>query len=175
MLNWLSVKEGIFKMKLKKIIAIALSAATIASVGISAEAADKKDNGRDMTMRQAVIMAQMPMNLDGNTNYLLVCNHSGIRFYIDLASIVIKEDDDKMCWWAQNIIEVNDEGKYVGQFTQEFCYDRTMDKKNTRQWNGDNRTWEVLDTYETNSRYQADARAYKLGYIFAFQGGNPVK
>lgn len=160
-------------MKLKKVIAIALSAATIASVGVGCEAAKKAS--ATPTMVQAVAVPQMLMNLDGNPNYLLVWNHVGTRFYIDLSSIIVKQNDSKMRWWAQNIIEVNESGKYIGQFTQEFCYDRTMDKNNTRQWNPDNRTWEVLDTYETNSRYQADARSYKLGYIFAFQGGNPVE
>jgi hypothetical protein len=160
-------------LKLKKSIAIALCVSSIISIGVSSEAAKKAS--ATPTMVQAVAVPQMNMNLDGNSNYVLVWNHIGTRFYIDLASIVVKENDDKMRWWGQNIIEVNEKGEYIGQFTQEFCYDRTMDYNNTRQWNPDTRKWEVLDTYETNSRYQADARAYKLGYIFAFQGGNPVE
>ena len=69
-------------MKLKKVIAIALSAATIASVAVGCEAAKKAS--ATPTMVQAVAVPQMLMNLDGNANYLLVWNHVGTRFYIDL-------------------------------------------------------------------------------------------
>lgn len=160
-------------MNLKKIIIAGMVGATVLSMGMNGEAAKKAS--ATPTMTQSVTVPQMRMDLDGNTNYLLVWNRMGTRFYIDLSSIVVKQNDDKMRWWAQNIIEVNEEGKYLGQSTQEFCCDRTMDHDFTRQWNPDNRTWEVLNPYETNSRYQNDARAYNLGYIFAFQGGNPVE
>ena len=155
-------------MKLKKLIAIALCGAAIAAYNGEAQATP--------TMVQSVHVPQELMNAEGNNNYVLVWQHLGTKFYIDLTSIVVKENDN-VRWWAQNIIELDENGKYLGQFTQEFCLDMTSKKlyENTKQWNADTKQWESLNTYDTKSRNQADARAFNLGYMFAFQGGNPIE
>lgn len=159
-------------MKLKKSIAIALCATTLVSFGVMCEAADKKASATP-TKVAAVTVPQYPMNLDQNPNYVLVWHHLDTNYYLDLSSIIIKENDDKMRWWGQNIVEVDNNGKYIKQFLKEYCYDRTID--NTRQWNPATRQWENLFTYDTNSRNQLEVRAYNLSYMFAFQGGNPVE
>ena len=159
-------------MKLKKSIAIALCATTLVSFGVMCEASDKKASATP-TRTQAVDVPQYLMNLDSNPNYVLVWHHLDTNYYIDLSSVVVKQNDDKIRWWAQNIVEIDNTGKYIKQFPREFCYDRTTD--NTRQWNYSTKSWENLFTYDTISRNQLEARAYNLGYIFAFQGGNPVE
>jgi hypothetical protein len=161
-------------LKLKKAIAIALCGATFLSVNIG-ETADKKASATP-TMVQGVTIPQVLMNPNENANYVLIWHHFDSGYYIDLSSIVIKENDD-LKWWAQNIVEINDKGAYINQFTQEFCFDETVDKSyaNTRQWDKNTRKWENLNIFDTRSRYQVDARGFSLGYIYAFQGGNPVE
>ena len=129
------------------------------------------------TMVQAVYAPQMSMNASDNTNYVLVWHHLDSSFYIDLASIVIKENDE-LKWWAQNVVELDKEGNYVKQYTQEFCLDTTVKKDVdalTRMWNPDTKKWENINTFDTKSRSQVESRGFNIGYVFAFQGGNPIE
>ena len=151
-------------MKIKNCIAVALVTGSLFSFS-SAEATP--------TMTQAVIIPQEIMNPNENSNYLLVWSNLSSKFYIDLSSIIVKENDDKIRWWALNIVELNKNNAYVGQFPREFCYDRTND--HTRVWDYNAKEWEDFFAYSTKSRMQLDARAFNLSYIFAFQGGNPVE
>lgn len=151
-------------MSLKKCIAITLITGSLFSASF-AEATP--------TMTQAVSVPQELMNPNDNSNYVLVWTHLGSKYYIDISSIVIKQNDAKMRWWAENIVELNKNGEYVSQFSREFCFDRT--NGNTRMWNYNTTRWENLETYDCRSTSQVEARAYNLGYIFAFQGGNPLE
>lgn len=152
------------KMNIKQSIAIALVAGSIFSVP-SAEATP--------TMVQSVSVPQELMNPNENPNYVLVWTHLDSKYYIDLSSIVVKENDSKIRWWAENIVELNKSGEYVGQFLKNYCFDRTND--NTRMWNTRTGVWESFGTYNCESLNQLDARAFNLGYLFAFQGGNPIE
>lgn len=151
-------------MKLKKCIATALVAGSIFSFNF-AEATP--------TNCQAVSVPQELMNPNENPNYLLVWTHLGSKFYLDLSSIIVKENDDKIRWWAVNVVELNKSNEYVNQFAREFCYDRTND--HTRQWDYNAKEWDDLFTFSTKTRTQLEARAFNLSYIFAFQGGNPIE
>lgn len=151
-------------MSLKKCIAITLITGSLFSFS-PVEATP--------TMVQSVSVPQELMNPNENPNYVLVWTHLNSKYYIDLASIVVKENDDKIRWWAENIVELNKNGEYVGQFPREYCFDRTND--NTRMWNAKMRVWETFGSYNCESLNQLDARAFNLGYLFAFQGGNPVE
>lgn len=151
-------------MKIKKCITIALVAGSIFSVNF-AEATP--------TNCQTVSVPQELMNPNENPNYLLVWTHLGSKYYIDLASIIVKQNDDKISWWAENIVELNKNNEYKNQFAYEFCYDKTT--QITEVWNSEARKWEYLNTFDRRSQNQLEARAYNLGYIFAFQGGNPVE
>lgn len=160
----LLLERTLYTMNIKKCIAVALVAGSIFSIS-SAEATP--------TMHQAVSVPQYTMNPNENANYVLVWSHLNSKYYIDLASIVVKENNAKMRWWAENIVELNKNNEYVNQFPREYCYDRT--NGNTRMWNYGTGRWENLETYDCRSTNQLEARSYNLGYIFAFQGGNPVE
>lgn len=151
-------------MKIKNCIAVALVTGSLFSFS-SVEATP--------TMTQAVTVPQEVMNPSENSNYLLVWSNLGSKFYIDLSSIVVKENDDKMRWWALNIVELNKDGDYVKQFPKEFCYDRTTDK--TKVWDSGSREWDEFFAYTTKQRVQLEARAFNLSFIYAFQGGFPVE
>lgn len=125
------------------------------------------------TMTQSVTVPQELMNPSENSNYLLVWSDLGSKFYIDLSSIVVKQNDDKIRWWAVNIVELNKNGDYVKQFPKEFCYDRTTDK--TKVWDSGSREWDEFFAYTTKQRVQLEARAFNLSFIFAFQGGFPLE
>ena len=125
------------------------------------------------TMTQAVSIPQELMNPNENSNYLLVWSNLGSKFYLDLSSIIIKENDDKIRWWAVNVVELNKEGEYVRQFPREFCYDRTTDK--TKMWDYNAKEWDEFFAYSTKTRIQLEARAFNLSFIFAFQGGFPLE
>ena len=153
--------------KVKKLLATTLLGMSLMSPMVSATP----------TMTQAVNAPQMSMNANDNTNYVLIWHHLDSSFYIDLASIVIKENDD-LKWWAQNVVELDEKGNYVKQYTQEFCLDTTV--KNdvdavTRMWNKDTKKWENINSFDTRSRYQAESRGFNIGYMFAYQCGNPVE
>lgn len=125
------------------------------------------------TMTQAVSIPQELMNPNENSNYLLVWSNLGSKFYLDLSSIIIKENDDKIRWWAVNVVELNKKGEYVRQFPREFCYDRTTDK--TKVWDYNAKEWDEFFAYSTKTRTQLEARAFNLSFIFAFQGGFPLE
>lgn len=125
------------------------------------------------TMTQSVSIPQELMNPNENSNYLLVWSNLGSKFYIDLSSIVVKRDDDKIRWWAVNVVELNKKGEYVRQFPREFCYDRTTDK--TKMWDYNAKEWDEFFAYSTKTRIQLEARAFNLSFIFAFQGGFPLE
>ena len=150
-------------MSLKKCIAITLITGSLFSASF-AEATP--------TMTQAVTIPQELMNPNDNPNYVLVWTHLGSKYYVDLSSIVVKQNDDKMRWWAENVVELKN-NEYVAQFPREYCYDKTT--KNTRQWNYNIGRWENINPFDTNTRVQFEVRAYNLGYLFAFQGGNPIE
>lgn len=151
-------------MKIKNCIAVALVTGSLFSFSF-AEATP--------TMAQSVSVPQELMNPNENPNYVLVWTHLDSKYYIDLSSIVVKENDSKIRWWAENIVELNKNGEYVRQFLKNYCFDRTND--NTRMWNTRTGVWESFGTYNCESLNQLDARAFNLGYLFAFQGGNPIE
>lgn len=133
--------------------------------------------GATPTMVQSVHAPQMLMNVENNANYVLLWHHMDSNFYLDLSSIVVKENDD-LRWWAQNVVEIDENGKYIKQYTQEFCLDTTVKKDVdavTRQYNRDTKKWENMDSYDIRSRYQVESRGFNIGYLFAFQGGNPIE
>lgn len=133
--------------------------------------------GATPTMVQSVHTPQMLMNVENNANYVLLWHHMDSNFYLDLSSIVVKENDD-LRWWAQNVVEIDENGKYIKQYTQEFCLDTTVKKDVdavTRQYNRDTKKWENMDSYDIRSRYQVESRGFNIGYLFAFQGGNPIE
>lgn len=113
------------------------------------------------------------MNLDDNPNYVLVYSHMGFGYYLDITSINIKQNDAKGRYWAQNLVEVNMITNEVGKnITQFYYYDRT--DGSTKKYNSSNDEWETIETYDPREAVQIESRGFSIGYLFAFQGGNPV-
>ena len=128
----------------------------------------------EATVQQRINVPQRLMNLYDNPNYVLIYENMGIGYYLDINSIVIKKNDEHMRFWAQNIIPINMKtGEYGNPSTIFYAFDR--DKEYTERYNSDTQNWEVFQPFDCRKENQVEARAYSIGYIFAFQGGNPAK
>lgn len=152
-------------MKFKKIIISTMIASMIASGSVFATP----------TNVSSVHPEQQLLNLNDNPNYVLVYSNVGIGYYLDIASIVIKQNDAKGRYWAQNIISVNQKtGEFSAPITQFYYYDRTDNSDNaTKMYNSSRESWEVIQPFDPRSQVQLESRGYYLGYLFAFQKGNP--
>lgn len=148
-------------MKLVKYLLIAFSVIAVTIPNISYAATPAKTT------------TQYLMNLDENPNYVLVWSHLGIGYYLDISSIDIKQNDFKGRYWAQNLVEVNMKTNEVGKYiTQFYFYDRTT--LATKKYNSSDKEWETIQTYDPREASQISSRGFSIGYMFAFQGGNPV-
>ena len=154
-------------MNLKKIAEIGILGAMVAVSPIVGNTAYAETSSAPKTNNNYL------MNLDQNPNYVLVYSHLGIGYYLDISSINIKQNDAKGRYWAQILVEVNMKTNEVGKYiTQFYYYDRTDGA--TKKFNDSNKEWETIETYDPREAVQIESRGFSIGYLFAFQGGNPV-
>lgn len=127
------------------------------------------------TNTNSVVPKQQLMNLSDNPNYVLIYSNVGIGYYLDVTSITIKQDDDKGRYWAQNVIPVNQKtGQWSNPITQFYYYDRKDETASaTKMYDTSRKEWEVIEPFDPRSTVQLECRGYYLGYLFAFQKGNP--
>lgn len=154
----------------KRIIAFLISILIVSSMTVYAA---EGNNTRNFQNYKPVTKQQYILNLDNNPNYVLIYSKLGIGYYLDIQSIVVKENDSVMRWWSQAICSVNMETKQVGEYKiQSYSYDRT--NGNTNMYNYSTKSWETIETYDPRESVQVESRGFSIGYIYAFQGGYPV-
>lgn len=108
--------------------------------------------------------------LNGDTNYVLLYGHQGVSYYLDLSSVVAKQQDSVAHAFAQNVVTVAD-GNITDTKTYWYYQARNSDDDFEAFVSNDGKNWRRFKVNDFTGAMAVVVTGFRYGFAEAFGYG----